>query len=261
MSWIKKYKKLFALLCLMLIITLTFCLYKKKQPQENLSAPLKKGSIIECVYGIGTVKANKSYQLKSGIASKINNIFVKEGDLVKKGDKLIEMETTFLAPFDGTVTSILYPVGETIFPQSNILQIVDLSDRYIIVTLDQNGILHIKKGQKTKLNFDGMRDNSFEGIVTAIYPNNNQFIVRIDIPNLPQQILPGMASDISIEISTHDNVLLVPLAAIDKSTVLVKTGKKIKTLPITLGLNDGIMAEVTSSELKEGDRLILPTIK
>jgi len=260
MSFIKKHKILFSFLCLVLIGCAVF-ICKRKPEKEQITAPLKKGAIIECVYGIGTVTVHKTYQLKTGIAGKIKNIFVKEGDLVKKGDKLVEMETTFVAPFDGTVTAISYPVGETVFPTSNILQLVDLTDRYIVVTLDQIGIMRVKKGQKIKLNFDGIRDNTFEGMVTAIYPHNNQFTVIIDIPNLPDQILPGMAGDIAIEIATHDNVLLVPLAAVNKNTVLVKKGKKSKPLPITLGLNDGVMAEVISSELKEGDILLLQNTK
>jgi membrane fusion protein, macrolide-specific efflux system len=257
MSWIKNHKKLFVILCLALIICIVF-ISNKKTVKEPSTVSLKKGSLIECVYGIGTVTANKSYQLKTGIAGKIKNIFVKEGDSVQKGDKLAEIETIFTAPFSGIITMLSYQTGETVFPQSKILQLIDPADRHISVVLDQTGVLRVKKDQKIKISFDGVRDMTFEGKVSSIYPRENNFIVRIDIPNLPSYILPGMTADIAIEIAERKNILLIPVNAIEKNKIYIKTEKgKPKEVNVKIGLNDGVMAEIISSELKEGDILLV----
>ena len=46
-------------------------------------ATLKKGSIVEAVYGIGTVTSHKVYSVKVNQAGSVRNIYVAEGDLVK----------------------------------------------------------------------------------------------------------------------------------------------------------------------------------
>lgn len=227
---------------------------------QNLSAPLKKGSIMECVYGVGTVASNKTMQVKSGIPSRIRSLFVKEGDWVEEGAKLVELETLFTAPFSGVVTGVSGSLGETVFPQTVLISLMDLKDRYVSVTLDQVGALKVLKGQRVKLNFDGLREKTFEGEVASIYPNNNHFLVHIRIQDLPWQILPGMSADVAIEISEHKDVLLIPVAALEKNLVLVKRNEdRLLPIQVSLGLIDGAMAEVAGGDLKEGDRLLLQT--
>ncbi|MEI6243186.1 MAG: efflux RND transporter periplasmic adaptor subunit [Chlamydiota bacterium] len=213
---------------------------------------------MECVYGIGTVSSDAIFHVKSGIPSKIRTIYVKEGDFVEKGAKLIELETIFTAPFAGTITSVSGSVGETAFPQSILINLMDLTHRHVVVSLDQGGALQVQKNQKVKLNFDGLRTSTFEGKVSSIYPKNNHFLVHIDVGNLPPQIIPGMSADVAIEISNHSDVLLVPLTALNKNIVYVQRNElKPFPIPLTIGLIDGAMAEVTSGELQEGDQLVL----
>ena len=199
MKWIKKHKIL-TLIAICVFFVISYVFFNSKKQNNILTHPISKGSIMECVYGIGTVTANKSYQLKTGIAGKINSIFVKEGDSVEKGAKLVELETLFTAPFSGTITSISCHEGETVFSASVILRLTDLLDRYIITVLDQRSILKISKGQIVKLSCDALRDKVYEGKVVAVYPVDNKFHVRIDVPKLPLQILPGMTVDVAIEI-------------------------------------------------------------
>jgi len=71
-------------------------------------------------------------------AGVLNALYVKEGDTVKKGDPLIKIDdSVFPAPFDGTVTFLPYKIGEIVYPQSSALSLVDLRDRYLVVSLDR----------------------------------------------------------------------------------------------------------------------------
>jgi multidrug efflux pump subunit AcrA (membrane-fusion protein) len=222
------------------------------------SFSVQKGNIMECVYGVGTVTSDKTFQVKAGFPSKINAIFVKEGDVVSTGAKLIALETLFTAPFAGTVTSISGSVGETAFPSAILINLVDLTHKHILVTLDQSGALRVQKGQKVKLNFDGLRSQNIVGYVAAIYPKDNHFLVRIDVENFPNLILPGMTADVAIEISAHKDALLVPLAALSNKTVLVqRKEQKNILLKLSLGLVDGSMVEVISGNLQEGDLIVV----
>jgi multidrug efflux pump subunit AcrA (membrane-fusion protein) len=53
-----------------------------------------KSNITESVYAAGVVKSENQYEVFSQINGKIVNIFVKEGDLVKKGQPLFKLENT-----------------------------------------------------------------------------------------------------------------------------------------------------------------------
>jgi multidrug efflux pump subunit AcrA (membrane-fusion protein) len=239
---------------------LFFAIFKHASKKESVSftQPLKKGSLLECVYGVGSVASAHTFQVKSGIASKVHALYVKEGDFVEEGSKLMELETLFTAPFSGVVSSISVSLGELAFPQTPLLHLIDLKDRHVLVTLDQVGALRVQKSQKVGLSFDGLREKKFQGTVSSIYPKDHLFLVRIDVPDLPKHILPGMSVDVAIEIAEHLDVFLVPVGALHKNQVYIKR-KEHKPFPVTIqvGLIDKTMAEVISSELQEGDQLLM----
>lgn len=230
----------------------------RNQQGDTLSEPIQKGAIVESVYGIGTVTATKSFQLKLGVTSTIQRLLIKEGDQVKRGQPLVNLDgVVFNAPFDGTITLLPFKVGETVFPQSVILSIVDLQDRYALVTLEQQAALRVRRGQKARLSFDSMREQSYDGLVEAIYSNDNNFFVRIGIAGLPPQILPGMTADVAIGISEHRDALIVPVAAIDAGKVYVKRGIGTTTVEVKTGIVDGAKAEIVSGDLREGERVVI----
>lgn len=55
-----------------------------ERSRGQLTDPIKRGAIIDSVYGIGTVQSNKIYQLKLGVVATIKELFVKEGDTDRK---------------------------------------------------------------------------------------------------------------------------------------------------------------------------------
>lgn len=258
-------KKSWFILILSIITVLTIYKIKTIQSQPDKHTILiKKGKITESIYGIGTVTASKSLDLKTGVTSTIKNIFVKEGDFVMTGQRLVELDlgTVLSAPFSGTITALPVKTGETIFQQSTILTLTNLTDRYLVVSLDQKGAVHVKENQTAKISFESLRNTTFEGQIESIYSNENNFLVRINVSNLPKEILPGMTADVAISISEKDNVLLIPLSAIlnNQINIIDKKGKN-QTVSIKLGLVDSTMAEVISGNISEGDKVILDTPK
>ena len=231
---------------------------RKPQNKDTVLGTVKRGDIVEAVYGIGTVTASRVFQLKVGVTSTIQKIYVKEGDFVKKGTRLVDLDgpVGWLAPFAGTITSLSHTVGETVFPQTPIITVTDLSDRYVVVSLDQQAIMRVVSGQKATLSFDSLRDEKFEGTVQSVYSSDTQFLVRIATPNLGVKILPGMTADVAITIKTHKNSMLLPIAGVSNGKVLaLREGNKIP-IDVKLGVSDGSIAEVVDSNLVEGDQII-----
>jgi multidrug efflux pump subunit AcrA (membrane-fusion protein) len=250
---------IFVLIALAILLGLKNRATQKKE--EVATTPVIKGSIMESVYGIGTVMAKQSFQMKSGVASTINRVYVREGDFVKRGSPLVDLADTTLitAPFAGTITWLPFKTGEVVFPQSEILSLVDLRNRYIVVSLEQKGALKVRYRQIARISFDTMREDSFPGRVEAIYSQGNNFLVRIGVDNLPSQILPGMTGDVAINIREERDVLLVPTHAIHEGKVTVDRGEnEPEIIEVTVGLVDGEKAQVVGN-LREGDVLLVPT--
>jgi multidrug efflux pump subunit AcrA (membrane-fusion protein) len=204
--------------------------------------------------------ANKSYQLKVGVVSTIEELYVREGDTVKKGAKLAKIDSIiYRAPFQGTVTNLPYKIKENVFSNVPILTIVNLADRYLIISLEQQGALRVKQGQTVKMSFDTIREQNYDGVVQSVYSHEGNFLARIDLSNLPLRILPGMTADVAIAIETREHVILVPVAALERGgTVWRKRGRGIPSqVQIKTGIVDQAMAEVVSGDLSVGDRLLI----
>jgi membrane fusion protein, macrolide-specific efflux system len=228
---------------------------------SQLSAPIQRGTINQSVYGIGTVTSGQSFLLKTGVTSTLRKLYVKEGEEVRRGQRLVSLDgpVVFTAPFNGTITALPMKEGETVFPQTVILNLVDLLDRYVIVSLEQRAAIRVRRRQTAKLSFENLRDQSYSGTVASVYSNEGNFLVRIDVPNLPPQILPGMTADVAVIIDQRQNVVLIPSAAIENGQVRVKRGdKSVTSVAVQTGIADGDLTELASGDVREGDRLLLP---
>jgi macrolide-specific efflux system membrane fusion protein len=220
----------------------------------------KMGKMVESVYGIGTVTARHTYQLKLGVMDTLRKLFIDEGATVKKGDSLVSFVDNSLsrAPFDGVITSLPYKAGETIFPQMAVLTLTDLKNPYVVVSLEQSGAIPVRAKQKALLSFESLRGQKLDGSVSTIYPKDGEFYVNIEVPNLPEGILVGMTCDVAIQVAAKDNVLQIPMVAIDKGYVtLLKNGIP-KKVPVKLGALDGTWAEVLDNSVQSTDTLLLP---
>ncbi len=259
-NFLKRHKKSLIFLVIILIAAGIAYYYLRHKKDNFITAKVTRGPIIEAVYGIGTVNTYRTYQLKVGVNSTIQQLNVLEGDFVKRGTKLLTLDGVreFFAPFDGTITALPFKVGEIVFPQVAILTLSDFNQRYLVVSVEQQGAIHIQPGQSVKLSFESLRDQVFSGKVEAVYSNVDRFLVRISANNLPKSILPGMTADVSITLQKRDNVLLVPVSAISNNKVQVLKGDSRKPQMITIktGFIDGDMAEIVSGDLHVGDLVI-----
>ncbi|EOQ98571.1 HlyD family secretion protein [Leptospira wolbachii serovar Codice str. CDC] len=220
---------------------------------------VERGSLVEAVYALGTVKPVDSFSLKFGIAASVREIFVEEGQAVTKGQPLLVNDSgiTFRSPFNGTLTKLNVAKNETAMPGLPLLEIQNLKEVYISVSLDQESALRVKSGQQAQLSFESIRGNVYKGKVERIYPSNGQFLVRIEPDELPQGILPDMTTDVAIEVSSKENVILVPLVAVDRGKLTrFRNGKRDK-IEIRIGAINSEYGELIQGDLKEGDEVLV----
>ncbi len=258
MNFFSKNKKITAVLVLIVIFSFIMLQIRKTKPVST--AKVQRSDLVESVYGIGTVTANKNFNLKVAIPANVKEIFVHEGDYVTKGSSLLLLEDTpvFKAPFSGTVTAVYYKVGEAVTPQSIILTLTDMKDRYLTISLEQQGAIRVEPGQHAKLSFEGLREQTFDGKVDALFSRDGQFLVRVQAPSLPEKILPGMTIDVAIIVKRKPNALVIPLRALSQGQVQRKTKSGSELIPVQIGLVDEDKVEVLQSPLQEGDEVLLP---
>ena len=255
----KKYLILALVLGVITVVSSTFFISKRKFDL----LPVKQGDVSESIYGLGKVKSNHVYEVKIGFMTNVSKTFVKEGDEVSAGDKLISFSESslFKAPFPGTITSMEVEQGEIALPQVVLLRLENLQDKYIEVSLEQEAALRVKKNQKATILFENLKTKKFEGSVKSLYPKQGEFLAHINVKDLPENTLPGMTADVVIEVGSKSNAILIPVRAISDGRVVRMRNDKKEKVEVKLGYTDGVWAEILDGDIKKDDQLVVKAKK
>ena len=200
------------------------------------------------------------------------------------------------SPVAGVVVDRVVDVGQTVaasLQTPTLFKIAqDLSKMQIDTSFAEADIGRIQVGQVAKFNVDAFPNKNFEGMVKQIRlnPTNTANVVTYDIvisvDNPDQKLLPGMTAYVNITFAKHDNVLLVPNAALryrpknedtmmalkkeDKKTdkpkaendglargkVYILKDNKPQLVRVKTSITNGKFTEIISSELKPNDLVI-----
>lgn len=242
------------------------------------------GDIRLTVATTGVVEPQNRLEIKPSINGRIEEISVKEGDKVKKGEVLAFMSSTeraalvdasrsqgeellkywedvykqspIISPIAGEVIVRSVEPGQTVTTNDAVLV---LSDRLIIsAQFDETDIGRVKIGQEALIALDAYPSVKIRGIIDHIaYESklvNNVNIYDVDIvpEKIPDFCRSGMSANVEVIEKERKGVLLIPSEAIeqyrDETFVTVKTNPDsiLKKRKIEVGLNDEKNTEVTS---------------
>ena len=128
------------------------------------------------------------------------------------------------SPVSGVVVDRVVDVGQTVaasLQTPTLFKIAqDLSKMQINTSFAEADIGRIQVNQIAKFNVDAFPNKNFEGVVKQIRlnPTNTANVVTYDVvisvDNPDQLLLPGMTAYVNINFAKHENVLLVPNAAL-----------------------------------------------
>jgi multidrug efflux pump subunit AcrA (membrane-fusion protein) len=183
------------------------------------------------------------------------------------------LNTVILAPFDGTVVSVGVKKNDVLsqidYASKVAVQLVDTSQIKFQGTVDEIDILKIKTGQKAMISVDAVPNKTFAGTVSFISPfgtpdNNNvvKFPITILLDPTDVALKGGLTATADIAVSTVENALLVPLAAVTTTSdgsfvnVINSTTGQPEKRKVTLGTQNLQFAEVVSG-LKVGDKVVV----
>jgi cobalt-zinc-cadmium efflux system membrane fusion protein len=233
----------------------------------------------EAFFAIGRIEhipANHAV-LSSRIAGRIVKIDAFTGDSVSKGDTLVQVESRqpgnpppvidLKAPLTGLVTESHVRLGEPVEPDSELLDIVDLSDVWAVARIPENFAPKLEPGTtQAHIRIPALGDDPFQGTLLRFGTTADRESGTIDalfqIPNPKLRIRPGMRAEFSVVTEVRENVMAVPRSAIqgDPSGRMVfvtdfDLPNAFVRAPIVVGSQNDRYAEVISG-LFPGDEVV-----
>ena len=192
-------------------------------------------------------------------------------DRAQQSLKLVDdrlRKTRILAPFDCTVLTRPVSLGQTVSGSggfnsgTEIMSIANLSAMVVNAHVNQADVVRLSQGREVDVQAESVPDVKMTGTVERIAPQAvikngiKGFSARIAIKNIDPRVRPGMTAILTIPVSSADNVLAVPLAAVFSDSgdrfVFVKTEDAFERRPIIIGVTDYAFAEVVKG-LSEGE--------
>ena len=288
---------------LIIIIIITTILIIKIKDSKNSSETIKEitpilSSIQSSISTTGTVMPQNRLEIKPPINGRIDEVMVSEGEKVYIGQTLAWMSSTeraalldaaraqgeeslrywqqaynsipLIAPINGQVIVRAVEPGQTVTSSDTIIV---LSDQLIVkAQVDETDIGKVKVNQPAIISLDAYPEIKVRGKVNHIsYESevvNNVTIYEVDIipETIPKVFRSGMSANIDIIVTSKENVLVIPIAAVKHdekgSFVFISQGKDKKPFErrVELGISDDKNVEVISG-INVKDKILLVTHK
>ena len=216
-------------------------------------------SDMENVYQV----AHSKYQQAKDAYDRLKTVY-DEGGLTEI--KWVEMETGFeqakasleiaqsnldkcnlRAPTEGIIgTRNIEPGQSTIGLNLEHMELVQLNTVYVKVSVPENEIGRIRKGQKAEILVSALNNRQFKGTVNTINPVaeriSRTYAVKIAVSNPNLELKPGMVCDVALNLGNASGILTVPYKAVSKDNegitfvyLLTPDNKRVKKQPVTVG--------------------------
>jgi HlyD family secretion protein len=250
--------------------------------QSNLTYQKENFGRYKTLYKKGLVSANDYESARLSYEQALAQVRVQKQSVSKAQTNL--GYATITAPIDGVVLNKKVEEGQTVAAQMTTptLFIIakDLTDMRVIADIDEADIGGVKNGQRVSFTVDAYPDDVFSGTVTQVRQDattdNNvvTYEAVISAPNKDLKLKPGLTANVTIYTMEKKNVLSIPSKALrftpnqvllqkdekiidcnsDKK-VWVRDGKNFKAIPVTTGITNGTLTEITGG-LKAGMQVL-----
>lgn len=296
--WNKKIKILFILLFAAAALFFFIAHSRKVGTPQGQVQEIKphRGAIDLAISTTGTILPKNRLEIKPPVNGRIEEILVREGELVKTGQTLAWMSSTeraalidaargkgeealkywkeaykpipLISPINAEVIVATTQPGQTVTTAD---AVVVLSDELIArAQVDETDIGRIAVGQDAVIVLDAYADTQIKGKVEHIYYEsetvNNVTVYKVDV--IPVEVPPffrsGMNSTVDFTVGGKENILLVPVGAVhkDKDEDYVLLKQKDSSVPlkrrVKLGITDDKNYEILSG-ITADDVLLMTT--
>lgn len=157
-------------------------------------------------------------------------------------------DLTVTSPISGVVVTRTLEEGETSAGQS-VITISEMDPVTVRGTVPASQIQKVKEGQGVRL-YLPVLEKAWSGTIDAVtltaaaggYP------IEIELENHDGQLLPGMVSEVYVELERVTDALVVPVTAVVESgsqkVIFTEVDGKAKEVPVTVGIRSGERVQV-----------------
>ena len=214
--------------------------------------------------------------IASRVAGRVTKLTVHDGQQVKAGEVLLEVESrvvadppprvTFKAPMDGVILETNVVLGGTVEPDKNLITIIDLSEVDVVAQVFEAQIGAVKIGQTVRIKALAFPDLTFTGKVktTAASLSRDSGTLRVFVhtENPEGKLLPGMRAQLAFVTEETEAAVVVPRAAVLGEAGDLFVYRQIMTAPfayertpVVVGMRDDRFIEIIEGVLP-GDRVV-----
>ncbi|MBK8575364.1 MAG: efflux RND transporter periplasmic adaptor subunit [Elusimicrobia bacterium] len=267
--------------------------HKTEISDDTREVRVTRGNIELSVLTTGDVRPRNRLEIKPPIPGRAEEILVREGDTVRKGQILAWMSSTdraalldaarakgdaelarweelykptpLVAPLNGSIIARNVEPGQTVSGSDAVLII---SDRLVLkAQVDETDMAQVRLGQSVGIVLDAFAQENISGVVEHIAFEaktvNNVTIYEVDVlpSRVPLFMRSGMTANLTFHVEEKQNVLLLPPAAVKTeggASVVTVPGPKGKSLTVAVqtGLSNGKQVEIVSG-VAEGDAVLI----
>ncbi|MBI2070944.1 MAG: HlyD family efflux transporter periplasmic adaptor subunit [Elusimicrobia bacterium] len=255
---------------------------------------VERGDLRVTILATGVAQPQNRVEIKPPIAGRAEEIRVREGEAVRKGQVLALMSSTeraalldaarakgdeelahwenlykptpLVAPLSGIVIARAVEPGQTVTSQDAVLV---MSNRLIIkAQVDETDIGSIRVGQEAKVQLDAYPQQEIPARVDHIAYEaktvNNVTVYEVEVApaRVPDFMRSGMTANVTFIIAVKENILLLPAEALQNekghTRVFLPSAskKRLDTRDIKTGVSDGKRVEVVSG-MNEGEKVLV----
>jgi HlyD family secretion protein len=192
----------------------------------------------------------------------------KVGELSEQVDLLeqqLKSESVF-APKSGLIYSLPVKPGSYVTNGQLLAQIYQPGNVRLRAYVDEPDLGKIKKGQRVLIEWDGLPDRHWTGVVerpaeqVVALENRSIGYVLCSIDDSPTELIPNLNVKVEITTALKKDALVVPRSAVfnaqGKPSVLLLEGTRMVTRPVTMGLVTTDEIEILSG-IAAGDSVAL----
>lgn len=270
-------KQILIIVLLLAVFGVTLYIYLKPDGSQaadtaaaqEVTAAVARKTITRTLTASGEIKTRRTLSLKPNTDYKFKALCVGVGQTVREGYPVLEYTNgeTLDAPFDLVVTNAALPAKDESMTADHSVDVSDTQNLQVQMSVYENDLANLQDGQAVDIKAGAVGDQIFQGMVSDISQigkydaTGSKFTISVSFDN-DGSLKLGMSASCSIKTAVADNVLSVPVAAIqsgeDGKYVTVKSSGGEERRKVETGISDGQDVEITNG-LNEGDMVILPS--
>ena len=229
----------------------------------------KTGDIATYYSFSGNIETKERQSLLADKVMQIESILVEEGDRVEKGDVLLKttMGEEITADIDGEVAAVYVEESATLMAGAQLMDLANYDDLQVTIRVDEYDLSTVSAGKEVTATINAL-DKDVSGTISKVSREAttlngvSYFTASVDLESDPD-LRVGMSVEVRLLNQEAKGVTTLSVKALqfdneNQPYVYVRDGDgKAVTRSVTVGINDGITAEITEG-VQPGDTVLIP---